>query len=93
MRERLGNDVDLHGKGLIDAALGEKGKLIYSNVRNEQVGLLNLVNGIYAAFRNPRMHRPVEDDEKMAAAIIASIDLAMYLIDQCEDRIQEENTP
>ena len=61
--------------------LGKNARLVYGDVPAEQAGVRNLISGAYAVFRNPRMHRIIEDDENTALIIIGLIDLMMRIVD------------
>lgn len=84
LRKRIGAGPDLYGESLINAAFGNKGVLAYGGTRAEQVGIRNLLSGAYATFRNPRMHRLMEDDEKTVRAIITLVDLLIKIVDEAK---------
>lgn len=74
LRERSGSDDD--GVRLVGQALGGDSPPIRLNrlqtetEKNQQVGTLLILNGIYQAIRNPRSHGQVVDDKETADAII-----------------------
>jgi uncharacterized protein (TIGR02391 family) len=63
-RIRAMADVDLDGRALIEHAFSASRPVIAFNSlrtvteRNEQSGLLNIMTGIFGAFRNPSAHQP-----------------------------------
>jgi len=73
LRKRLGVGAQIYGEELINLAFGKDGKLIFSDVDNENKGVRNFVSGAYATFRNPRKHGVVQDDEKTVLIIIEKV--------------------
>jgi hypothetical protein len=86
LRRKIGVGSEVYGEDLINAAFGRDGRLIYSRVPAEQIGVRNLLSGAYATLRNPRMHKVLEDDESTALTIVALTDLLCQLIDRAESR-------
>lgn len=84
IRKRIGAGPDLYGQPLINAAFGKKGVLTYGETPAEREGIRNLLSGAYATFRNPHMHRLMEDDEKTALAIITLVDLLIKIVDEAK---------
>lgn len=88
LRERSGADGD--GVKLVAQALGgdsppiRLNKLQTETERNQQIGTLNMLNGIYQAIRNPRSHGQVVDDKETADAVIYFIN---YLLAQIEESV------
>lgn len=85
LRDKSGLDSD--GRELVGAALGAgKGKLPRVQVnklqteteRNIQMGLQELLKGMYSLVRNPRSHERVEDTKKTADTVILFLD---YLLE------------
>ena len=81
LRARIGAGPDQFGEGLINAAFGDRGQLSYGDTPAERVGARNLLSGMYGLFRNPRMHRTVQDDEETFFAIVSLVDLAIRIVD------------
>jgi len=48
-----------------------------------------LLSGAYATFRNPRMHRLIEDNEQSIIAIITIVDLLIKIVDEAKDSAKE----
>jgi uncharacterized protein (TIGR02391 family) len=85
LRKRIGADSNLYGKGLIKAAFGQNGVLTYGETPAEKEGIRSLFFGAYLTFRNPRMHRIVEDDSEIVLSIISMVDLLIKVIDEAQD--------
>lgn len=88
LRKRLKVGVEIYGEELINLAFGKDGKLVYSEVDNENKGVRNFISGAYATFRNPRKHRIVEDDEKTILIIIDIVEILIKIVDETKDREQ-----
>jgi uncharacterized protein (TIGR02391 family) len=84
IRKRIDAGPDLYGQSLINAAFGKKGVLIYGETPAEREGIRNLLSGAYSTFRNPHMHRLMEDDEKTVLAIITLVDLLIKIVDEAK---------
>ncbi len=84
LRKRISVGPELFGESLINTAFGNHGALIYGQTPAEQIGIRNLISGAYATFRNPYMHRMIEDDEKTTLAIITMVDLLIKIIDEAQ---------
>jgi len=82
VRNKIDANSDLIGEALINAAFGNNGCLIYGETPAEQLGVRNFVSGAYATFRNPRMHRKVEDNEHEALELLAVVDLLMVIVEK-----------
>lgn len=92
LRKRIKVGVDLYGESLINKAFGgDRPILVYSQSRAEQQGLRNLFAGAYSAFRNPRMHRIVEENELIVAGVFAIIELLNLFIDETEYNATSES--
>ena len=85
LRKRIGAPPELYGENLINEAFGSRGILTYGETPAEQTGVLNLLSGAYATFRNPRMHRLIEDNEQTVIAIITIVDLLIKIVDEAKD--------
>jgi uncharacterized protein (TIGR02391 family) len=85
LRQRIGVGPELYGEQLISAAFGNKGVLTYGETPAEQAGIRNLLSGAYATFRNPRMHRMIEDNEGTTLAIITMVDLLINIIGEAQN--------
>jgi hypothetical protein len=86
LRKRIGAGPELYGENLINRAYGGNGDLSYGAVQSERVGTRNLLSGAYAVFRNPRMHRSIEENEQMAVKLLALVDLLIWIVDESEDK-------
>ena len=93
LRKKLGFGAEIYGEELINLAFGNGGKLIYSEVDNENRGARNFISGTYATFRNPRKHRIVQDDEKTVLIIIDMVELLIKIVDESKDQEQASNKP
>jgi hypothetical protein len=82
VRNKINASSDLFGEALINAAFGNNGCLIYGETPAEQMGIRNFVSGAYATFRNPRMHRKIEDNEHEALQLLAMVDLIMVIVEK-----------
>lgn len=82
IRNKINASSDLIGEALINAAFGNNGCLIYGETPAEQLGVRNFVSGAYATFRNPRMHRKVENNEHEALQLLAMVDLIMVMVEK-----------
>lgn len=87
LRNKLGVGAEVYGEELINLAFGKDGKLIYSEVDNENRGVRNFISGAYSTFRNPRKHRVIQDDEKTTLIIIDIIELLIKIVDESKDRV------
>ena len=85
LRKRIGANSELYGENLISAAFGKDGFLKYGETPAEQAGVRNLFSGAYAVFRNPRMHRMVNDEQATVLAILTTVDLLIKIIDEAKD--------
>ena len=85
LRQRIDAGPELYGEPLINAAFGNHGVLTYGETPAEQVGIRNLLAGAYATFRNPHMHRMIEDNEKTTLAIITIVDLLINIIGEAQN--------
>lgn len=85
LRKRIGKGSDLYGEDLINAAFAKHGVLKYGETPAEQFGVRHLFSGVYAVFRNPHMHRIVDNDQATVLAIITTVDLLIKIIDDAED--------
>ncbi len=85
LRTRLDANAELFGEALINNAYGSNGRLIYGATPAEKIGTRNLMSGAYATFRNPRMHRIINDNEQTAIAVIALVDLLIQIVDSSQD--------
>lgn len=85
LRKRIGASPDVYGEGLINSAFGKDGFLKYGETPAEQTGTRNLFSGVYAVFRNPRMHRTVDEEQATVFAILTTVDLLIKIIDESED--------
>jgi len=85
LRKRIGVDSSEHGQNLINKAYGKNGILTYGETEAEKQGIRDLIAGMYATFRNPRMHRIVKDHYQVAESIILQVGLVIQLIDESED--------
>lgn len=88
LRKRLDVTPQIYGEELINLAFGKDGKLLHSEVDNENKGVRNFVSGAYATFRNPRKHRVVQDDEQMTHIIINIVESLIKIVDESKDREQ-----
>ena len=86
LRDRIGTGPDVYGKDLINRAFGKNGCLTYGATPAEQTGVRDLMAGAYSLFRNPRMHRITQDDERTALTLISVVDLLMQIVNEAEDR-------
>jgi len=84
LRSKIGAGADVYGRHLINAAFGSHGCLRWGEMPNEREGVRNLMAGAYAVFRNPRMHRLMEDSETTALATISLVDLMIQIVDEAE---------
>lgn len=91
LRDKSGLDSD--GKELVGSALGfGKGKLPEIQVnklqtdteRNVQIGLQELLKGMYSFVRNPRSHERVEDNKKTADTIILFLDYLLGFLGESQ---------
>lgn len=89
LRKRIGATPEQYGENLINAAFGNHGILSYGETPAEQIGVRNLLSGAYATFRNPRMHRLIEDNEQSIIAIITIVDLLIKIVDEAKDSAKE----
>lgn len=86
IREKTAIDAD--GVNLVGQALGGKtpklkiNKLQTQSERDEQAGLINILNGIYMGVRNPRSHSQIADTKTTADQIIYFIDYLCIVIDK-----------
>jgi hypothetical protein len=85
LRKRIGKGSDTYGETLINAAFAKDGALKYGETPAEQMGVRNLFSGMYAVFRNPHMHRIVNEDQATVLAIITTVDLLIKIIDEAKD--------
>lgn len=85
LRNRMGANNELYGQKLINQAYGKNGRLSYGATPAEKQGTRDLISGAYATFRNPRMHRIIEDDYQAATSIISLIDLLIKIIHESVD--------
>lgn len=85
LRTRLNAGAELFGEALINEAYGNNGRLTYGATPAEKIGIRNLMSGAYASFRNPRMHRIVNDNEQTATTIIALVDLLIQIVDSSQN--------
>jgi hypothetical protein len=84
LRKRISAGPNLYGRDLIKAAFGDRGVLSYGETPAENEGIRSLLFGTYATFRNPRMHRLMEDDDKTVLAIITLVDLLIKIVDEAK---------
>ncbi len=86
IREKTGLTSD--GVSLIGQALGGKSpklkvnKLQSESEKNIQVGIAQILRGIYQAIRNPRSHEKWNDSKDNADAIILFINHLVNIIDE-----------
>jgi hypothetical protein len=80
--------LDLYGENLINKAFGKNGVLAYGKTPTEEAGIRNLFSGVYATFRNPRMHRIVKDESETVLAVITMVDMLMRIIDEAQDSVE-----
>lgn len=85
LRKRIGAPPEQFGENLINAAFGSHGILTYGETPAEQIGVRNLLAGAYATFRNPRMHRLIEDNQQTVIAIITIVDLLIKIVDGAKE--------
>ena len=85
LRTRLNANAELFGEALINSAYGNNGSLNYGATPAEKIGARNLMSGAYATFRNPRMHRIVNDNEQTAITVVALADLLIQIVDSSLD--------
>lgn len=85
LRKRIGASPEIYGENLISAAFGKDGILKYGETPAEQLGVRNLFSGTYAVFRNPRMHRMIDDGQATVLAILTTVDLLIKIIDESKD--------
>ncbi len=87
LRDKTGLDGD--GRKLVGKALGfdknkqpriRINKLQTETERNIQIGLREILSGMYSLIRNPRVHEKVEDTQDTADAIIIFIDYLVNLL-------------
>lgn len=89
LRKRIGATPEQYGENLINVAFGNHGILSYGETPAEQIGVRNLLSGAYATFRNPRMHRLIEDNEQFIIAIITIVDILIKIVDEAKDSAKE----
>lgn len=86
IREKTGLECD--GAALAGQAFGGKSpklrinKLQTESEKNIQVGMEQLIRGIYQAIRNPRSHGKQNDKEEDADQIVLFINYLLHIIDQ-----------
>ncbi|WP_420627472.1 TIGR02391 family protein [Candidatus Leptofilum sp.] len=90
LRKRIGAPSNLYGKDLINQSFGKNGVLTYGATSAEKEGVRSLFFGAYATFRNPHMHRIVENDSQMVLSIISLVDMLIKITDTAQDSIKEE---
>lgn len=89
LRQRIKVGAEHYGEKLVNTAFGKNGKLVFSEIEAENIGMRNLLSGAYATFRNPRKHRIVEDDEKTVLSILSLVELLITLVDESKDNETE----
>jgi uncharacterized protein (TIGR02391 family) len=82
LRSRLGVGSEVFGENLINLAYGKNGKLSYGDLDTEKNGVRNFLSGAYAAFRNPRKHRMVNESRQSALEIIGLIETMVRLVEE-----------
>jgi uncharacterized protein (TIGR02391 family) len=76
-----------YGAGLVKAALEkDNGKLVLSDVSNEQDGVYQLFSGAFAFVRNPPAHKKIQYTELEAWQTINLIDYLLSLLRQAKKR-------
>ena len=94
LRDKAGVDGD--GANLVGQALGGESprlkviRLETETERNVQKGLIQLLNGLYLAVRNPRSHEQIEDSQETADAIIYFVDYILTILQQSKERFTIE---
>jgi uncharacterized protein (TIGR02391 family) len=103
---RAKTDLQSDGATLVGQALGGKNpKLRLNRLQTEselsvQMGVENLLRGVFMAFRNPRSHGRIEDTQADADAIILFVNYLLrllgharteYSLETCVQRVLEEN--
>jgi len=86
VRDKIGVGPEVFGEELVNMAFGKEGRLTYGEVPAEQIGARNLISGVYATLRNPRMHRILKDDEHTAITVISLVDLLMKIVDEAKPK-------
>jgi hypothetical protein len=84
IRKKINANSDIFGEPLINAAFGSNGCLTFGETPAEQLGVRNFISGAYATFRNPRMHREVDDNEREALQLLTVIDCIMVIVDKAK---------
>lgn len=91
-------DLDSDGTALVGQAFGGKSPKLSLNRlqtetdRNIQVGVEQLLRGIYQAIRNPRSHGRVEDTQVDADALLVFINYVLGLIGHAKTSFSLEET-
>jgi hypothetical protein len=86
LRKRLGLGPEVYGQDLINRAFGDHGSLTYGATSAERIGVRNLVSGAYATFRNPSMHRIINNDEQLVLSVIVLVDLLARLVNEAHNK-------
>jgi uncharacterized protein (TIGR02391 family) len=91
LRDKSGLDGD--GTELVGKALGfgkdnspriRINKLQTETEKNIQIGLQEILRGLYSLVRNPRIHEKVDDSKKTADTIITFIDYLLGFLVVCQ---------
>lgn len=90
LRNKIGADSSLYGKDLITKSFGQNGVLTYGETQAEQEGVRSLFFGAYATFRNPHMHRIIENDTQTVLSIISLVDMLIKITDAAQDSQTEK---
>lgn len=88
IRTRTGLDLD--GKDLVGQAFGQdKGILAFSDLntesgKNDHIGFMQIVQGVYTGVRNPKAHSLIHDlNEQKAAQYLVMLSLLARRVDEC----------
>ncbi|MGN6187476.1 MAG: TIGR02391 family protein [Conexibacter sp.] len=78
--------LELDGEQLVGRALGSNGEVVVADLRTEtgrsiQRGVLQIMQGVVAAIRNPLAHRRIEMDQSEALEQVALLSFAMRQIE------------
>lgn len=89
LREKSGLDGD--GAPLVGAVLGGKSPVLRVNKlqteteRSIQIGLENILRGMYLAIRNPRSHEQIEDNKDTADSIVYFINFLLSILEESQE--------
>jgi uncharacterized protein (TIGR02391 family) len=80
IRKSIGAAPTLIGTALVQQAFGNNGPLRLSDIDAEQVGLMNMISGVVAFYRNAAGHRLLTTNREDAIRVVVLIDHLLTLV-------------